>query len=84
MKRCRKCKILKPPTDFYPRPKESKDGLHSYCKDCHNAASGSYRVRDRERYKAWRRVYRKRDREKQSDYQRMYRLRKKQKADIRL
>lgn len=80
MKRCRKCKLLLPASEFYHRPKESKDGLYSYCKRCHNAASTKAKRTNMEGYRAWRREYRKRDREKQSDYQRMYRLRKKRKA----
>jgi hypothetical protein len=36
MKRCRDCGLTKPLEDF-PRNKNSKDGRHTYCKQCHNA-----------------------------------------------
>lgn len=36
MKICTKCKIKKDPTAFYKR-KLVKDGLNSWCKDCHRA-----------------------------------------------
>jgi hypothetical protein len=34
-KRCADCKAYKEVTDF-PRNKNSRDGFHSYCKDCNN------------------------------------------------
>ncbi len=80
MKRCRKCLLLKPASDFYRRPKESRDGLESYCKECRNKKSEAGRQTNIEGYRAWRREYRKKNRELQSDYQRMRRLRKKQMA----
>jgi hypothetical protein len=32
MRRCAKCGVEKPPTDFYKG--RNADGLHSYCKAC--------------------------------------------------
>lgn len=37
-KRCAKCGEVKPVSEFY-KSKESKDGLQSYCKECHRAAN---------------------------------------------
>lgn len=36
MKTCGKCQIQKPEADFNKSTK-SKDGLHSYCRECHKA-----------------------------------------------
>lgn len=36
MKQCRRCFETKPNQDF-PAAKANKDGLHSYCRKCHNA-----------------------------------------------
>lgn len=84
MKRCRKCNHILPLDAFYKRLKESKDGLYSYCKKCHNAIRTAAKNRNIDRYREWRREWRKKDREKQTDYQRMYRLRKKLKAGTKL
>ncbi|MCW2672101.1 MAG: Recombination endonuclease [Frankiales bacterium] len=38
IKRCPDCGEVKPHADF-PRNRNAKDGLHTYCKPCHNARS---------------------------------------------
>jgi Recombination endonuclease VII len=43
-KRCADCKQYKPTTDF-PRNKNTKDGLHCYCKACNNARTYESRQR---------------------------------------
>lgn len=50
MKRCKKCGVEKPLTDFHP------NGLGSYaakCKPCNNEASRAYRLAHIERYRAY-------------------------------
>jgi len=44
MKRCADCKQWKPNEQF-PRNRNSKDGRHSYCKECNNARSRESRQR---------------------------------------
>lgn len=44
-KRCRKCGIEKPRTDFY-RVKSTVQGIHSYCKPCHNENSAAAQKKD--------------------------------------
>ena len=43
-KRCADCKQYKEATEF-PRNKNSRDGLHCYCKACNNARSNESRQR---------------------------------------
>lgn len=50
MKTCSKCKIEKPKSEFYSRPK-SKDGLRADCKACFNAQAAIYKANNRERIK---------------------------------
>lgn len=42
-KRCVKCKIEKPPSDFY-KDKSKKDGLTPQCKNCRNEYLKKYRL----------------------------------------
>ena len=44
MKRCPDCGEWKP-LDEFPRNKRTKDGLHAYCKPCHNARGQETRQR---------------------------------------
>ena len=49
-KTCTKCRIEKPITE-YRKHRGSRDGLQYWCKDCHNAASDSWKhSRVRQRY----------------------------------
>jgi hypothetical protein len=48
MKKCAKCKIEKPETEF-GNNKSSKDGLHSYCKECENKCSRDKYYNNREK-----------------------------------
>jgi hypothetical protein len=43
-KRCADCRRYKP-VDEFPRNKNSKDGLHCYCKECNNARTKESRDR---------------------------------------
>ncbi len=57
MKRCYKCKILKPHTDFW-RKSRNLDGLQAACKTCMSTENKEWtkknRERHRERLKIWR------------------------------
>lgn len=43
-KRCTRCQQDKPLTDFYKQP-ETRDGLRSHCKTCHNKFRNAVRTR---------------------------------------
>ena len=45
-KGCRKCGQLKPVSEFRRNPR-CRDGLSSWCSECHNAASQQWRARKR-------------------------------------
>jgi hypothetical protein len=47
VKRCVRCEQTKPLADF-TRHKRTSDGLSSWCKDCHNAATREWRRRKRQ------------------------------------
>jgi hypothetical protein len=47
MKRCRNCGQVKPSEEFRRNPR-CRDGLSSWCSDCHSAATRAYRARIRE------------------------------------
>ena len=49
MKKCSKCKIIKPLTEFN-KTKTNKDGLSYLCKDCNRETARSYRERNHTRY----------------------------------
>jgi len=44
MKTCRKCKLEKPLSDFYPH-RRSTDGRHYYCMECSRALANAYAAR---------------------------------------
>jgi hypothetical protein len=46
MKRCTKCGVEKPATTefFEAKRKGSRDGFHSWCRACHNAAHACYQA----------------------------------------
>jgi hypothetical protein len=46
-KRCTRCQQHKPRIDFYKRP-DSRDGLTSQCKTCHNRSRNAVRTRREE------------------------------------
>jgi hypothetical protein len=48
MKRCSKCGQIKQETEFV-KSKKSKDGLASYCKECHNRWARAWRSKNREK-----------------------------------
>jgi len=50
-KRCTKCYLLKPTTE-YIQTKKSKDGFHTKCKKCTKRAKGTGKSRG-EKYKKW-------------------------------
>ncbi len=50
MKECRRCKEVKPLTDFY-KNKANKDGLGTYCKPCSNRISNEWRKKNPEALK---------------------------------
>ncbi len=50
MKECKKCKEVKPLTDFHIH-KKTKDGRHGVCKSCHLARTNAWRKANKERTK---------------------------------
>lgn len=46
MKLCTRCRTRKPPADFRTNSR-CRDGLSSWCRACHNAATREYRARVR-------------------------------------
>ena len=56
MKKCTKCEVDKPLTDFYNN-KANKDGLGSYCKPCSNSKSLAWYKNNGEAKKKHRRNY---------------------------
>ena len=54
MKECKKCKEVKPLTDFY-KNKANKDGLGSYCKPCSNRITKEWGKRNPETLKSHKR-----------------------------
>lgn len=52
MKKCRKCEIEKPFSEFY-RHAQMADGYLQDCKECHKAAVKANRAANAERYKAF-------------------------------
>lgn len=77
MKRCYKCKELKPRTDFY-KDRASRDGLQGLCKKCCSERDvGSYTKFNRREYCA---DWRNKNREKLRRYQKGY-MRKKRLSD---
>ncbi len=65
MKTCPKCKTEKPFTAF-PKNKSSKDGLYTYCKECHYAILKTYQQSNREAIKKSVKKYQQTDRGKAS------------------
>lgn len=56
MKRCSKCRIVKPLLEF--RKQKSKlMGVHSYCKTCHTEYNRQYRKRNRQHIRDYDRQY---------------------------
>lgn len=51
MKRCSKCKQTKPSEDFN-RNRSTRDGLHFYCRPCHNCDSKEWNAKNRASYLA--------------------------------
>jgi hypothetical protein len=49
MKKCSKCQVLKPITEF-SKTKTNKDGLSYLCQPCNRESSKAYRERNHERY----------------------------------
>lgn len=71
MKVCKKCGLPKESGEFY-RQKDTRDGLHAYCKPCHKQVRDEGIQRNLERHRAMRRAYAKRPevREKRKNEQR--------------
>lgn len=56
LKNCADCKIQKPIAEF-GKMKQTKDGLHSYCKECISSRGKEYRLRNREAVKERKKKY---------------------------
>ena len=67
MKRCPKCETEKETTEFY-KNKRTKDGLKSWCKECHLNDSRSRE----EKYNETRRKYREEHKEESREKKRVY------------
>ena len=72
MKKCTKCGIEKPLSEFYKSSKSKKDGLVSSCKQCRKACSSAHYQKNRdltlEKQKIYREQNKERIREKQKQY----------------
>lgn len=51
MKRCYKCKLEKPPEEFF-KDRTHRDGLDSKCKVCQKAYFNEYRLKNKEKISA--------------------------------
>ena len=67
MKKCSKCKKEKELTEFY-KDKSKKDGLKSWCKECHLEDSRKRESRYNETRKKYREEHREESREKKKKY----------------
>jgi len=77
MKLCCKCKIVKPNADFYAN-KSAKDGLNTFCKECHKADNVTRKRRNRQdtEFKAkeleYKKEYRSRTAEQRINYMKQW------------
>jgi len=67
MKKCSKCKELKPFEDFN-KNKSKKDGLNTYCKDCNKSYNKKHYIDNKESYFKSSKVTKKRNREFINEY----------------
>jgi hypothetical protein len=72
-KRCSKCGIIKPITEFY-KDKFTKGGMNSRCKECMRIYHHEYYKRNLERRREWQREYYEENEEKIREYRHKYRL----------
>jgi hypothetical protein len=66
MKTCSKCKVEKPLEDFY-RSKQTKDGLHNWCKECFGESVRKYREENKDLIRARNLKYKSQDCVKEKD-----------------
>jgi hypothetical protein len=78
MKKCSKCGIEKPLSEFHTR-KRSKDGHRSACRVCESKKNALYRKQNREKLLKKKALYREQNKEKIAEYQTLYREQNKEK-----
>jgi len=67
MKKCLKCKEIKPLEDFH-KNKGKKDNINNECKVCKNKYASEYRKKNKDKINAYRRIYSKKRRKNDSLY----------------
>ncbi|RLG44960.1 MAG: hypothetical protein DRN81_03240 [Thermoproteota archaeon] len=63
-KKCTKCNIIKPLSEFAPYKNQHNNGFYSYCKDCYSSRKRKERARDKEKWRNYHREWRKNNKEK--------------------
>ena len=74
-KTCSKCRTERPATTkFFPRDKKCKDGLSSWCRECHRKPNRQWREQNREKCREAGRKYSRKPeaRKRQREYQHQY------------
>lgn len=74
MKKCSKCGIPKPYSQFYKDPRTKKDGLYGHCKKCHNLFSVGWMKKHPTRVRELSSKWQKQNSEKVSAKLKRYRL----------
>jgi len=72
LKRCCRCKKMKPTSEF-AKDKRRKDGLKSFCRECHNKYESEWRKRNPEKFATRNRRYAETHRKQIRNYSRKYR-----------
>ena len=83
-KTCSKCKVSKP-TDGFNKNKNSKDGLHSLCRQCHNNGVREFRALNRDHVISQAKLYDKKrsGNQERKDCKKRYRERYKEEIKLR-
>ena len=78
MKKCRKCEIEKPLSEFYKK-NTSRDGRRSQCKSCESLSKKQYHAKNREKINAQCAMYRTKNKEKITEYKKQYHAKNREK-----